>query len=290
MMRHALLVAALVIALAPSAAAQHPSAAVETVTVVRRMLIGGDLTPAEAKRRALEQALAEGVARVLGVHVQSAQLGVTDDREPGVRDSFLSVVHVDAAGRATDYKVLSERYVTEQHRAVGEQLYLELKVLVAVAREHGRGDAGFTASLSLNDALFFDGGGSIDGNDEVVATITSSRDAWLTVFSIAGDSAHLLLPNALMADRRIAGGKPVELPSREWRDRGVHFRASLPPGERSRRELLLVVATRSPISFTPAGAAADTEMFSLMEVQRWLVTIPLHERALADAAYEVRRK
>ena len=290
-MRRSLLVAALSVAFGLSAGAQSPpTAPVETVTVVRRVLVGSDLTPAEARRRALDQALAEAVSRVLGVRVQSMQLGVTDDREPRVRDSFLSLVHLDAAGRATDYEVVSDRYVTERHRTLGDQLYVELRVLVTVAHEHGRADAGFTTAISLNDALFFDNGGGVGGNDEVIATITSSRDAWLTVFAIADDSAHLLLPNAVMSDRRVAANAAVELPSREWRERGVHFRASLPPGEHSRHELLLVVATRSPVSFSRAGAAPETEMFSMMDVQRWLVTIPLHERALAYAAYEVRRR
>jgi hypothetical protein len=274
----------------PQAPAPVP---VDTVTVTSRVLVAGDLTPADAKRRALELALAEGVRRVLGVQVQSAQLGVTDDRDARVRDSFVSVVQLDAAGRATDYRVLDERFVSERHPSLGAQLYVELRALVSVALETGRSDPAFTLTAALNDALFFDDGGRVEANDEVIATITSSRDAWLTVFSVTGDSAQLLLPNALMTDRRVRAGVSAELPSRAWRDRGVHFRASLSPREHSRRELLVIVATRSPVTFTPTrapppGVAAAT--FSLMDMQRWLVRIPLEDRAIAFAAYEVRRR
>jgi len=264
----------------------------DTVTITQRVLVAGDVTPTEAKRQAVEKAMAEAVRRVGGVRVQAAQLGVDEDRGGRTRDSFLSVVQLDAAGRATDYRVLGDRFVTEQHAALGAQVYYELRALVTVARETGSVDPGFSVAVSLNDALFFDTGRGLEHNDELVATITPSRDAWLTVFGITGDSAQVLLPNAIMASSRAGAGLPVELPSREWRDRGVHFRASLLPGERARRELLMVVATRAPVTFPhPSGAdAGAAASVALMAIQRWLVTIPLDQRAIAFAAYEVRRK
>lgn len=278
----------------PPLAAQSRSApAVDTVTITQRVLVAGDVTPAEAKRQAVEKALAEAVRRVSGVRVQATQLGVGEDRNGRVRDSFLSVVQLDASGRATDYRVLDERFVSERHAALGAQLYFELRALVTVAAEHGASDPGFSVAVSLNDALFFDTGASLEGNDEVIATITSSQPAWLTVFGVAGDSAQLLLPNAFMTDGRVTAGRPMELPSREWRDRGVHFRASLPPQENARHELIMVVATRSPVAFPappPPTDGTTAPAFPLMAIQRWLVTIPLDQRAMAFAAYEVRRK
>ena len=266
--------------------------ATDTVTITQRVLVAGDVTPVDAKRRAVERALAEAVRRLSGVRVQAAQLGVGEDRNGRVNDSFLSVVQVDAAGRATDYQILDERYQTERHPALGAQLYLELRALVTVAREHGVVDPGFKVSVSLNDALFFDAGGSLEGNDEVIATISSSQDAWLTVFGVVGDSAQLLLPNAIMTDSRVLRSVAVELPAREWRDRGVHFRASLPPEEKSRRELMVVVATRKPVQFPAPPSTSDgtSASFSMMEIQKWLVTIPLDQRAIAFAPYEVRRR
>jgi hypothetical protein len=269
-----------------------PAQASDTVTVTQRVLVAGDVTPAEAKRQAVERALAEAVRRLSGVRVQAAQLGVGEDRNGRVNDSFLSVVQLEAAGRATDYRILDERYQTERHPSLGAQLYLELRALVTVAGEHGAVDPGFTVSVALNDALFFDAGGSLDGNDEVIATITSSQDAWLTVFGVVGDSAQLLLPNAVLTEHRAPRSTAVELPSREWRDRGVHFRASLPPNEKGRRELIVVVATRKPIEFAvpPPSSDAASPPFSMMQIQKWLVTIPLDQRAIAFAAYEVRRR
>src|SRR5690349_7813176 len=169
--------------------AQRATTLGDTVTVTQRVLVAGDMTPAEAKRQALERALAEAVRRVAGVRVQSAQLGVNEDRQARVHESFLSVVQLDAAGRATDYRVLDERFATERHPTLGSQLYVELRALVTVAVERGTADPGFTVAVSLNDALFFDNGTSVEGNDEVIATVTTSAPAYLTVFGVTGDSA-----------------------------------------------------------------------------------------------------
>ena len=284
---------AVVLVASPAGAQRGLPPAGDTVTVTARVLIAGDVTAAEAKRQAVERALAEAVRRLSGVRVQASQMGVGEDRDGRTRDSFLSVVQLDAAGRATDYRILDDRFVTERHPSLGAQVYYELRALVTVARETGATDAGFTVAVSLNDALFFDTGGSLDGNDELIATITTSQDAWLTVFDVVGDSAQLLLPNALMTDTRALASRPAELPSRDWRDRGVHFRASLAPAETARRELLVVVATRTPVTFPierPAGDGAPSPSIPLMAIQRWLVTIPLEQRAIAFAAYEVRTK
>ena len=265
----------------------------DTVTVTARVLVAGDVTAADAKRQAVERALADAVRRLSGVRVQASQMAVGEDRGGRVSDSFLSVVQLDAAGRATDYRVLDDRFITERHPTLGAQIYYELRALVTVARESGSVDPAFGVDVSLNDALFFDTGGSLEGNDELIATITTTRDAWLTVFDVIGDSAQLLLPNAIMTDTRALAARPVELPSREWRDRGVHFRASLAAQERARRELLVVVATRPPVpcpAERPGGDGGAAPSIPMMALQRWLVTIPLDQRAIAFAAYEVRRK
>jgi hypothetical protein len=100
----------------PLAAQSRGALAVDTVTVTQRVLVAGDVTPAEAKRQAVERALAEAVRRISGVRVQATQLGVGEDRNGRVRDSFLSVVQLDASGRATDYRVL-ERATPGARRA-----------------------------------------------------------------------------------------------------------------------------------------------------------------------------
>jgi hypothetical protein len=269
----------LVLALPSIAHAQ----ALDTITVTQRVLVAGDLTPAEAKRRAIEAALAEAVRERVGLRVQTGQLGVSDERDGRVRGSFLSVVQLDAAGRATDYRLLDERWVTTTHPALGPQLYYEVRTLVTLERETGAADAGFHVELSLNEALFHVRGDALEDNGEVVVAVTSTREAYLTVLAIADDSVTVLFPNEYERALRVGAGSRVEIPSPEWREQGLHLRASLPAGRDARRELIAVVATRTQIPFPRAAA-------TMLDLQRWLVKIPLDQRAVAFAAYEVRRR
>jgi hypothetical protein len=256
---------------------------VDTVTVEQRVLLTRDLTAADARRRAIEGALAEAVRQRLGVRVQASAMNVTEERDRAVRDSWVSVVQLDAAGRAVDYRVLDEEWVTTRHPELGSQVYLRLTVLATLARESGNSDPAFHAGVTVEQAVYHDRGGPASRNDEVVARLTATRDASITLIGIADDSATVLAPNEYVGAPRVAAGDSVEFPPREWRERGLRLRVTLPRGRDARRELFMVVATKSPVR--PPFKSA-----TVLELQRWLVTLPLEQRAIGFAAYEVRRQ
>lgn len=278
----------LVIPLLVALARQGFAQTTDSVVVEERVMLTPELTAADARRRAIEGALAEGVRRVAGVRVQSSALSVLDERGDAIRGEairggYVSVVQLDAAGRAVDYRVLDEGWQTITHPELGSQVYFRARLLVVVERESGAPDPSFSADAALNAPLYFVRGEKPPANDEIVATIRSSRNAWLTIFAIADDSAQRLAPNEYVRRVSITAESPVEFPDSEWRQRGLRLRASLPPGRQGRRELLMVIATRDQV--TPPAAR-----LSVMDVQRWLVRIPAERRAIAFVAYEVRRQ
>ncbi len=286
-----------------AARAAIPDEAPMTVTVTQRVLVEGDVTRAGAKRRAIELALADAVRQAFGVRVQGAQFQTAGEDSGGVGDRYLSVVQLDAAGRAVDYRVEREGFVPVRHPALGEQLYYEVELTAQVARERGQRDTGFTLDLTLASPVVLvaeDGAAARSGAartnvslpNELVASLTSSRDAWLTVLRVFGDSVTQLLPNARVVQPDTRAGVATALPSAAWRERGLHFRPTLPEGVARRDELLVVIATRSPITFLPpraGGPGVTAPSGSLLELQRWLVTVPLEDRAMSVAPYEVRR-
>lgn len=254
----------------------------DTVTVDQRVLLTPDLTQLDVKRRALEGALAEAVRRVAGVRVQSGELSIREERSEGVRDGFVSVVQLDAAGRATSYRLVDDAWISSHHPELGAQLYYRLRVSVTVQRELGTPDAGFQVAASLNAELFTVGDGPVAANGEVIVTVTSTRPAYITVLAIADDSVTRLMPNAYMTPHRITAGTSYEFPDRSWRETGIHLRVTLPAGRESRRELIAVVATRHPLDFPPSA--------TILALQQWLVGIPLDQRAISFAPYEIRRR
>lgn len=255
----------------------------DTVTVEQRVLLSPDLTPAEARRRALEHALADAVRQVAGVRVQSNELSVLDERGSAIRNGYSSVVQLDAAARATDYRVLEEEWVSVRHPEIGPQLYLRTRTLVVVERERGVPDPAFSVDVTLNASLFTTRTGQASESDEVIAVVHASRDAFLTLFVIADDSAERVFPNAYVPSVSVQADRRIEIPDADWRARGVRLRASLPEGRAARRELFMVVATRQAIP------PPRPTRLSIMSVQRWLVQIPADQRAVGFASYEIRR-
>lgn len=253
--------------------------AADTVVVEQRVLLAGEMTQADARRRAIEGALAEAVRRVTGVHVQSQILATKEERNGIVRDEFVSVVQLDAGGRAVGYDVLRDEWVTTKHPELGPQLYYLVALRVAVARDVGVADAGFRVSLTVNNDVLRARSRPTDG-DELVATVSASERAAVTLISIADDSARVLFPNDYVPMVTVDSA-PSELPAAEWRARGLRLRPALPTGTDERRELLLAVATRSGVAPFRGG--------TVLELQRWLASIRLDKRALSYAVVNVRR-
>jgi hypothetical protein len=253
----------------------------DTVMVEQRVLLTSDLTPAQARRRAIEEALAEAVRQVSGVLVRSGIVAVKEEQAGRIRDDYFSVVQLDAAGRATSYEVVDEGWVTTRHPALGEQVYLRLAVRSTIATELTAPDAGFTVDAWAGSSLLRVRSRNPALNDELVLGVQSSRPAWLTVLTVDGDSAAVVFPNSYVREVRVEAGDSIQVPAEEWRARGLKLRAELPAGVDSRRELVVVVATREP---PPPFNGSST-----MDLQRWLLTIPVEQRALKWLAIETRR-
>lgn len=154
----------------------------------------------------------------------------------------------------------------------------------------------FPLRLVLNATRFADRG-SPEASDEIIATITAGTGAYLTVFGLTDDGVDLLFPNAFIDEVRAEEGVAVEVPSELLRNRaGLRLRATLPPGSPRRDEALVVVATRAPLPFAgePSAegddpAAVPTVRVTPAALARWLRAIPVADRAVAEARYEIVR-
>lgn len=255
--------------------------ATDTVTVEYRVLMTPDATQREVRRRALEGALAESVRRVAGVHVQSGTLFAKEERQGTVRDDFVSVVQLDVRGRVVDYDVLQEDWVSTRHPELGAQVYLRVMVRATVAHEVGEADAAFRLDLSLNAPTLLVRSSRPAENDEMIVTVSSTRDALLTLVSITDDSVTVLFPNTYVSEASLRAGEATSFPAADWRERGLRLRASLPPGGASHREVIMAVAVRR--------SAQPFNGTTTLDLQRWLVGIPLERRAIATTVVDVRR-
>ncbi len=258
---------------------------VQTVVVAQRVRLEGAMTRADAERAAVENAMAEGVRRVAGVRVSGSQLLVSSDSAGVIGSRYLASVRLDAEGHVVAWTLDRARWVTEKRRRAPSELVYEASVRVTVARDAGRADDGFRVGVRTDPSRLLVRGATRSANDEVVVTVSSTRDAFLTVVAIYGDSVGRLAPNHVVRDARVVAGLAAQWPSAEWRERGVHFRVGLPDGVAGRAEVLAAIATLDAVTWP----REDGGTITLSDFNRWLVAIPASRRAVAQQTVMVQR-
>lgn len=255
------------------------------------VVVSRAMTLDDARRAGVDEALAEAVRQVVGTKVDATQQRVNGE---GLEDRFLSVALSSAAGRVVDYKVMAEGLVSVPDADGRPVTRYRGRVSAMVAEESGKPDAGFAVGLSMNRPSFMVS--KAGEGEEMIATVTSTRDAWVTLFVVTEDTVDVILPNAYAPENRITAARPLEFPSARQRAMSMNLTASLPAGRDVARELIVAVATKAKVPFGSGAvrASADrrvvaTAQGTVNEFQQWLVRIPLDERAVAYAAYEIRR-
>lgn len=261
----------------------------DTIEVTRRVY-AGDTPPADARRQAIEEAKAEAVRRAVGTEVQATRRSSTIERGGDVVDRFSQLVRTDASGRVVDSEVLEGDLVEEDGT-----FFYRVRLRAVVQRERGRPDEGFEVDLSLNteDGVYVDRGAP-EESDQLIATIRTTEDAYLTMFSITPDTLRVVWPNAVSDDTFAPARTEVQFPPEDLRSSGaLRFRVQVPNGKEEVTNRLVVVATKSEASFRPVpdyeldGTTVSTARASIDAFNRWLVSIPLDRRAMATAAYDV---
>jgi hypothetical protein len=113
------------------------------------------------------------------------------------------------------------------------------------------------------------------------------------LIQIAADGTLVVLvPNRFTGRTAIEAGQTFRIPATSS---GFEIRARLPEGRERERERLLAVATLEPVTLTldaEAGNELSTEDpagRSLTALNRWLLRIPVSQRAEALWDYEITR-
>ncbi len=261
------------------------------VEVERRVSLTDGRTAAEVKAIAVQEALAEAVRRVTGVRVQATQSATSGDSAGTRIDRFEQAVRLDLSGRATRWETVREEWQSAKN-SVGAPPVLVLTLRVEVTPEIGQRDAGFGVTLGARTTRLIVRGETPSANDEIIATVRATTEAYITLVSVAGDSVFVLAPNMVTPSVVAGPSGTIEIPDAETRRIGLHLRVTLPTGVSVRGERLVAVATRTPVT-APGGAgtgeARDTGVLTLAAFNQWLVGIPLDQRAIAELPIEVRR-
>ncbi len=251
------------------------------ITERAQMITQGQET---ARAEAMRRAYAEAGAVIAGIEVRS------DTRDQQVEisingkiaksfDAFSSLSTLQSNGRVDEEKGVREGIITR-----AGQSYYELVVRLHVSMEKGKRDPTFMLSSDLNQETFRDG-------EEMILTLHTTKNAHATVFNLLSDgTVELLYPNPAIPYDAVRANTPFEIPSEALRRRGLHLR-KFADHDIPQIEALFVVATRKRIPFPDAGITEDGVMpyqtTAFLTIQKWLLNVPLEERAEETIQYLV---
>jgi len=271
-----------------------PRNAIVVDSVVGRARMHDEVTPRQLREQAVQAALAEAIQQATGRQVASLVDYVTEDRAGAVQERFNRIIRETATGTVVRHEVLGEQWREGSAGTPGATLEVLVRAWVRPAAQ--RSAPPFDVQLTLNGSRFLDRGVP-ERSDEVVMRVASSADVWLTVFLVTEDSVEVLFPNRYVPELRVRAGQGAEVPSSQLREElGLRLRTTLPAGIPARSERLTIVATRQPIPFPGVARRQGTDVATVPTIRdtfdalaKWLLTIPMNDRAVVDATYEIAR-
>jgi hypothetical protein len=162
-------------------------------------------------------------------------------------------------------------------------LRYRVTVDLQVTRPGGEPDPDFQLRVRLNQAAFRDG-------DKVVLEATPTKDCYLAIFNVAGDSVRLIYPFDPAGPNAVRGEQTLRFPPP-----GARWTAMVPDGWQSCEELIMVVATKAKREYhggtvVPSGPGyVSTRQSGLMELMAWIGSLPRNEVAEAVERLSIAR-
>ncbi len=197
-------------------------------------------------------------------------------------------IHSVSFGQIISEKIVEETVAVEQ-AALNQPPHLtyRVKMDIRVNCQSGQPDPSFRIQLTSNKKTFVSG-------EELILTVKSTRDCYLTIVNYAADGkVYLLMPGTLLEDNFLKAGEAMEIPNAAQRENGIHLSMATLPGSTASSEVIQVIATRRKIDFL--DELQEEQGFGVLpnitiagqQLARWLAAIPVAERAMAQMVVEV---
>lgn len=264
------------------------------------IVFGSNITPEAGKERAIENAMAEAVRKVVGVKVSEETFGtkfekldLKDKTKSQYDESFLITSRSTTCGVVTQKEIISES--VEMDKKYNVPIY-KAKIRAYVVREEGKPDPAFKVEVELNKDIFYDKGNP-KANDLIEVYIKSTADCYLYLFCRMEDNQVIILfPNDDNKDNRFKGNGNKNQFMDIINSTVNIFGYALPEGKTKTTESLYLIATKDKIPFTSENLslygtfnAIDNYKTALMDILSWVVQIPADRRTSATVSYEIKK-
>lgn len=250
--------------------------------VTGEVFIEGNLTIDEAQSLCRNRAKAKAIEEVAGVSLL---------REMFVVDYIKVADFIRGQTNAWVKEVKDERWddpISVRKAANSPpvpKLRVHLKALVLVDKEVQRD---FSVKLKLNESIFRNG-------DEMIITVKSSHDCYLTVLNILSDEkVTVLIPSKYQGNRFVKKGVPYVLPDKETMSKQRILKMYNTTGTPTVREAILVLATKNDVDLIEGDfVTGDMREYSkptglFRDLLEKMMDIAPRDRAMDMQYYEIK--
>ena len=197
----------------------------------------------DTKHQAFAQAIAEARRKamdtLLGVRIDHSFMDFQS--ENSLRGEFVlteKLLRATQLGRAIKENVLHVGPVDDPGCVACR---IEAQIQTCLVPEKERRDNDFQVHVRLNRSSYQDG-------DEVIITVTSTRDSYLYIYNVDMDfRAALIAPNKYVPSVRVKAGESWVYPSDDLRTKGLRATAHLLPGTSVSAETIRVIASKAAL-------------------------------------------
>jgi len=262
--------------LCPYVRAGEPSLATQEVVAEGRVVVGDDMTLAQAKALSLNDARRVAIERAAGVLVRGTTIVYNAELISDLIAAF-------SRGLIVKEEVLAEGPRTE----AGYVVYVSrIRALVKPLEQKTRKDIRILSAEVLSaDHPVPSSHPFFQDQDEVRIRVLAEGDLTLHIFSVSQDGhVNRLLPNAYVPCKQISAREEVMFPDDALRTTGFKLRVHVPSGLSRAYETIIVIATKERVDLLAGKREAV-----LSDLMGELSCIEQSSWTDAVIGYEVRR-
>ena len=230
-----------------------------------------NITPEEAKEKAIQKACQTAIEQFSGVEVTGrTSLIKVESGSKVTIDHFSKLTNQTSQGIVLGKEIIKEENITQNNI-----LYKSVTVKVKVGKQEGERDPFFTLEAALNKDYFKEG-------EELELEITPSKDCYLTILNIMSDeNVTTIFPNKYRKDNFVEANQVFILPDEKDKSLGIKYKVGLLPNKEKDTEIIKILATKEPVNIQ-INSDYKTALESL---HNWLISIPQDQIVEFDLQY-----
>lgn len=256
---------------------------------------GSNITPEEGWKRALDDARSEAIIKALGIEVRQETFGTSYEKTGTIDTAEYGEIFSTLSRSTTSGRIVKEEIIEQIPEFKNNVPIYKTTIRAMVDKEVGVRDPNFQLELLLDRDVYYDRG-SFYKNDEINFSLWSNQNCYFYLFNfMSNDSVQLLIPNKYVFDNFYSADDNGKNLKEKIKNSSMKFRVKLPYNREAVSEALYLVAVKEKVDFTSKNFTADGENViptykaAFIDLQSWLIQIPLDSRAETSKIFEIRK-